>query len=111
MCGFVWAFAFTWTGGDSKARITTTCAAPTNVHKTGSTDTSISYAWDAGNDATSYKVKYLRQSDGYQSQEWTATTTSFTFSNLSPGRYTFYFASVCGGEASGFIITDDIAGT
>ena len=87
-----------------------TCGTPTNVHKTGSTLTSATYAWNAVGGAASYKVKYVRQSDGYQSSEWTTSSTSFTFTGLAAGAYKFYFATNCDGEASDFIVIDDING-
>jgi hypothetical protein len=29
---------------------------------------------------------------------------------LTPGAYKFYFATVCGGEVSGFIVIEDVNG-
>jgi hypothetical protein len=87
------------------------CSSPTNVHKTFGSGGSATYAWDAVSGATSYKVKYVRQSDGYASPEWSTSSTSYTFKGLTPGAYKFYFAANCVGEASGFIVIDDLNGT
>ncbi len=91
------------------ASVDASCDTPGNVHKTGSTDASMTFAWDASG-GTGYKVYYVRRSDGYTSQQWTTTNTSFTFPGLSAGAYSFYFASVCGGEVSGYIVVDDLNG-
>ncbi len=88
-----------------------TCDTPTNVRRTSSTATSITYSWDAVSGATGYNVKYLRLSDSYQSPEWTTTATSYTFTNLTAGAYKFYFATDCGGEVSEFIVIEDVSGT
>ncbi|MBI1224633.1 MAG: hypothetical protein GC192_05305 [Bacteroidetes bacterium] len=93
------------------ATLDCTCDAPTNVHKTSYTTTSATFSWTAVSGATGYKVKYVRQSDAYASPEWTTTSTSYTFTSLTPGAYKFYFATDCGEEVSGFIIIDDINGT
>ncbi len=74
-----------------------TCGTPTNVHKTGSTLTTATFAWDAVSGASGYKVKYVRQSDNYASPEWTTSSLTYTFTNLTAGRYYFYFAADCGG--------------
>ncbi|MCU0391341.1 MAG: hypothetical protein MUE81_09510, partial [Thermoflexibacter sp.] len=49
-------------------------------------------------------------SDGYASPEWTTAATSFTFTGLTAGAYKFYFATVCGGDVSEFIVIDDVNG-
>lgn len=87
------------------------CDAPTNVRKLDSTTTSTTFSWGAVSGAAGYKVKYVRQSDAYQSPEWTTTSATYTFTGLTPGAYKFYFATDCGEEVSGFIVIDDVAGT
>ncbi len=86
------------------------CACPevTSVHKTGSTSTSLSYAWTGSGQAVQYKVWYVRQEGGYTSPDYFTTSASYTFSNLSAGHYTLYFVTVCGGESSGFIGIEDL---
>ncbi len=87
----------------------TSCSAPTNVQVTAKSSGSVTFDWDDydGN-PNGYKVKYLRQSDGYTSPEYFTGTSDFTFSSLPAGRYTFYFKTDCGGEVSGIIIIEDL---
>lgn len=86
----------------------TTCPAPSNVHVTAKTSSSISFDWDdCGCFQTGYKVKYVRQGDGYNSPEYSTGSSAFTFSGLQAGTYTFYFKTDCGGEVSGAIVIED----
>lgn len=86
----------------------TTCPAPANLAKTSEGSGSISYSWSATEGAATYKVKYVRQSDGYESPEYSTSNTGYTFSGLQPGRYSFYFYSLCDEGPSAFIVTEDI---
>ena len=84
------------------------CGSPINVIKTGQTSNSVSFAWDSVENAIEYRVKYVRQEDGYLSPEFTTSSLNFTFTNLLQGTYRFYFSSVCGEGVSQFIITEDL---
>ncbi len=81
------------------------CEAPTNLVKTGQTTSAISFSW---NGTGQHVVKYVRQSDGYTSPDIFVSGTSYTFSDLTAGSYTFYFATDCDGEVSDFIVTEDV---
>ncbi len=86
-----------------------TCPAPSNVHVTAVSTGTISFEWDdCGCVGNGYKVKYVRQSDGYTSPEVSTTNSNFTFSGLSAGKYTFYFWTDCGGEKSEIIGVEDV---
>ncbi len=87
----------------------TTCPAPANVYVTATSPGSVSFDWDdCGCTGNGYKVKYLRQSDGYNSPEYSTSSSAFTFSGLQAGTYDFIFKTVCGGESSGFVIIEDL---
>lgn len=83
-----------------------TCPEVTNLHKTSETSTSKSYGWNGS--GSEYKVWYYRSEDSYTSSVSTAYSTSYTFSGLTAGHYTFYVQTVCGAEASGFIGVEDV---
>ncbi len=86
---------------------TVTCLPPeANVTNHGSG--SASFAWDAVDGATEYKIYYTRQEDVYTSSPVTTGGTSFTFSNLPAGTYDFYFCTVCGGGSSSNFVIDDL---
>lgn len=84
-----------------------TCIAPT-VSKTGQTAGSVSFSWDAVSGATEYVVWYVRKEDNYSSAVMHTSNTSINVSGLSTGTYIFYFATVCGGGTSDYVIIDDI---
>ncbi|MEK7257505.1 MAG: hypothetical protein AAB316_22310 [Bacteroidota bacterium] len=84
------------------------CAAPSNVTKIGQSSSSISYTWLGAQEATGYVVKYVRLSDGYQSQEQQIGQANHTFTGLSSGRHFFYFATICGQTVTEFVVTEDI---
>lgn len=84
-----------------------TCPEVTNVQKTGQTSSSISFSWLAAEGATQYKVWYVRQADGFVGGTTFTSATAHVFTGLTPGAYVFYFQTICGGEASGFIGVED----
>lgn len=88
----------------------TVCPSPTDLVKTAQTGVSISYAWTPAEGISEHVVMYVRhgETSNFTSQEVTVSGSSFTFTGLAPGRYTFYIASKCGSETSGFIVTEDI---
>ena len=96
-------FAFTPASPDI-----TTCNSPQNVNVTSSDEASVTYAWDAVTGALGYKVYYTREEDSYTSSTYNTTSTSHTFSNLSPGTYNLFVATNCGTVISGFIIIEDL---
>ncbi len=83
------------------------CSSPT-VTKTGQTSNSVSFSWGTVEGATAYKAWYFRRGDNYTSQVVTTGGNSISFSSLPAGTYVFYFSTVCGGETSQAIITDDL---
>ncbi len=79
-----------------------------NLQKTGPSQGTVYYAWDAVSGATAYKVYYVRLSDGYTSPVYTTNTPSYYFSGLSSGTYRCYFAPVCGNGTLEYITDDSI---
>lgn len=84
------------------------CPQVSNLQTIGKTNSSYSISWSGNSFASGYTAKYVRQEDGYESPEFSASSGSFTFSNLPAGRYTFQVAAVCNGEKSSFIGIEDI---
>lgn len=85
------------------------CPSATNLHKTGSTSTTYSCAWDAAdNSALEYKVWYVRSEDNYSSGTFTTTSKSYTFTGLTSGHYTFYVQVVCNGGTSEYVGIEDV---
>ena len=78
-----------------------------NLQRTGPSQGAVYYSWSAVSGASTYKVYYVRLSDGYTIPTYTISATSIDFSGLSAGSYKYYFAPVCGSEPLEFI-TDDI---
>ncbi len=103
-------FLLPMTFGFSPVREVATCACPavTNLQKTGQGSGSISFSWSSGYDATQYKLWYVRAADGYTSSPVYLDNASHAYSNLAAGRHAFYFVTVCSGEESGFIGTEEI---
>ena len=100
------------TFGFSPVREVATCTCPTvsNAHKTGQGSGSITFAWN-DSEATQYKLWYFREGNDNPSSPVYTTGTSYSYSNLAAGNYTFYFVTVCGGEESGWIGVEDIVFT
>ena len=84
-----------------------TCGAP-EIVVNSHLQSSISFSWNAVENATAYNVWYHRKEDNFTSQVVIATNSSVLFSNLTDGTYMFYFKTVCGNQTSGIIITDDL---
>lgn len=91
-----------------QATVTCTCPGITNLQKTGHTTSSISYSWDGYDGATQYKVYFYRSGDQYTSGYFYTSSTSYNFTSLPAGNYTFYFATVCGSESSGYVGVEDL---
>lgn len=85
------------------------CSCPdvSNVHKTGYSLDSVTYSWDGSAGATQYRVNYYRSEDQYASEYFYTNSTSYNFTNLSAGHYTFYFTAICGGGPSGIVGIED----
>ena len=84
------------------------CPDVSGLQKTGETSNSISYAWS--NTGAEYKLWYTREEDTYTSSFIYTYNTSYSFTGLSAGHYTFYFQALCGAETSGYIGAEDIIG-
>jgi hypothetical protein len=84
---------------------TNDCDPISGLTQVAQTSNSITYAWDGSADAEVYRVWYVRQGDLYTSPAYNTTNTSFTFSNLAPGNYTFFFEASCS-ESQAIIIQD-----
>lgn len=69
---------------------------------------SVSFSWSPVAGAVSYKVWYHEKNSGYTSPTSQTSRNSISFSGLPTGVYVFYFATVCDGETSSIIITDDL---
>jgi hypothetical protein len=82
------------------------CSAPTNAHKTFSASGAITFAWDAMSGAVEYKLYYVKQG-GSPSSYFYTTNTNYAFTGLAAGNYSFYFATVCDGGVSSFIVIED----
>ncbi len=76
------------------------------LQKTGETSNSISYAWS--NSGAQYKLWYTREEDTYTSSFFYTYSTSYSFTGLSAGHYTFYFQALCGAETSGYIGDEEV---
>ena len=87
--------------------IESTCPGP-HVSVTSQSTGSVSFSWNAVSEGSGYVVFYIRQPDSYTSQQTYTYNTSITYSGLPSGTYSFYFATVCGGELSEIIIVDDL---
>jgi hypothetical protein len=86
----------------------TTCTAPQNVAVTSLNGGNISFDWDdCMGGCTQYLLKYYRQEDSYSSGNHLTSSSTFSFSNLPDGTYDFYFATVCDGQISPFIIVEE----
>ncbi|MCB0544124.1 MAG: fibronectin type III domain-containing protein [Saprospiraceae bacterium] len=83
-----------------------TCPPP-DVVVTDKTSDSVTFSWSTFSGAT-YKAWYYRSEDSFTSSEVTTGSSSITFSDLPPGTYDFYFATVCGEEVSSYIVVDDL---
>ena len=91
--------------------VTADCPAVSNLHKTGETASTFTFAWDEPLVAVQYKVWWVRQEDGCTGASYLTTGSAFTFTGLAAGHYTFYAVTVCTGGESGWIgIEDAIAG-
>lgn len=84
------------------------CPAVTNFQKTGQSSGAISFAWNGNSSATGYILVYTRQEDSYSSTEFFTTNSTYSFSNLPSGHYTFYVAAVYVEGRSSFIGVEDI---
>ena len=83
------------------------CEAVANVQITGQGSGSISFSWQGDYDATEYKLWYQRQSDSYTSAPVFITASSYSFSGLAAGNYSFYFGKQCDSELSDIIGIED----
>ncbi|MBI1228019.1 MAG: hypothetical protein GC192_22495 [Bacteroidetes bacterium] len=91
----------------SQSEILTECSAPSNLTVVSQTSSSVSFDWDdCGCGETSYKVYYVKA--GQASSPVTTPTSDITFSSLSSGTYTFYFATICGEDSSSIIVEEII---
>lgn len=84
------------------------CTTVSEVEVASKTQNSISIAWSAPHDATGFEVWYVRQSDNYVSGYFYPSGPAYTFTGLSPGRYSFYLVSICGAEKSAEYIVEDL---
>jgi hypothetical protein len=91
----------------AKEAATCDCPSVTNLHKTGMSSSSFSYAWTGNEAADQYVVWYYRQEGQFTSGYSSTTKTSFTFTDLAPGHYTFYVMAQCGNEGSNYIGIED----
>ena len=92
---------------ENSVTATSTCPEVSNLHKTFETSNSFACAWNAANGATEYKLWYSRQEDNFTSGYFYTTNVAYTFTGLTTGRYTFYVATVCGTETSGWVVVED----
>lgn len=76
----------------------------TNLHVVSQSSNAVTFDWDDCDCSSKiYTVKYVRISDGYTSPEFHTGNSIFTFGNLQPGTYKFFFKVDCSGGSSGFI--------
>lgn len=78
-----------------------------NLQRTGPSQGTVAYSWDAVSGASLYKVYYVRLSDGSTSSIYSTSSTSINLTGLSSGAYRCYFAPVCGNGPLEYI-TDDV---
>lgn len=83
------------------------CPGPSNVVITSRNGGNISFAWDAGSGADSYRVRWVRKEDNQTATSDTANT-SLSFSGLTPGTYVFSFGAFCGAQFSGYVISVEV---
>jgi hypothetical protein len=84
------------------------CPTPSSVTKTAQTSSSASFAWEGGGAGVTYKVWYVRKSDGFASQEVVANGNAVSFTGMQAGTYTIYAKTICEGGEVQSIIWDDI---
>lgn len=85
------------------------CNCPSlNVSRTVLSASSVSFSWVAPEEATGYKIWYIRREDGFASQDFTTAQPSVQFFDLPPGTYVFFFVTQCGEERSETLITEDL---
>lgn len=84
------------------------CPAITSVSVSTRSSGSIGWTWSGSESATGYEVWFHKEDGDYTSAHYNTTNESYTYSGLAPGRYTFYFRAVCGGQISSFIGVEDI---
>ena len=83
------------------------CPPPTNIHAVDQTSNSVTYDWDDCTCANPrYRMYYVK--NGVTSSLYMTAQSNYTFTNLSPGLYQFYFYRVCGGGRNSIIIEDTI---
>jgi Fibronectin type III domain len=90
----------------------TVCPAPSNLVGTAKTSNSATIAWTPAAGVGEYVVFYVRHGNGgtpdFTSAKTTVSGSTHTFTGLTPGYHSFYVASSCGDDESGFIVTEDI---
>lgn len=85
------------------------CNCPSlNVSRTVLSGSSVTFSWVEPEEATGYKIWYIRREDGFSSQDFITAQSSIQFSNLPPGTYVFFFVTLCGEERSETLITEDL---
>ncbi len=60
-------------------------------------ESSATISWDALTDATAYQIYYVRESDGFRSQNFSTQALSYTFTGLEEGTYTFHVEALNNG--------------
>lgn len=83
------------------------CPSVTNLQKTGGSSSSFSFAWTGVDAADQYRVWYHRQENQFTSGYFYTSETSFNFTDLDAGHYTFYVMAECGSEGSNIIGIED----
>lgn len=66
----------------------------------------VSFDWSAVSGAIGYNVKY--SVDGYTSEVRFVSGATIDYTGLPAGTYDFHFQTVCSGETSSWIITEDL---
>jgi hypothetical protein len=98
-------FSFT---ADPPAAAACNCPSVTNVQKTGEGSGSATFEWSGSPEAVGYKTRYVRKADSFVSDWFYVGGSSYQFTGLSTGLYTFEFAAICNNGESGFVGIDDV---
>lgn len=102
-------FAANFMFSKSQDEAVSECPAVSHLTIVSQSSSSVTFDWDdCGCGDVTYKVFYVKA--GQASSPIFTSTSGITFSSLSSGSYTFYFATICGEDSSSIIVEDVVIG-
>jgi hypothetical protein len=81
---------------------------PPDPFLTGQGSGFLSFAWSPLSEGASCQIQCFNKSTNTFSATLSTESNSITITGLAPGIYKVYFATVCNGEISEFVVTDDL---